>query len=47
MFFQSLQDISLNEVSVHWMGHTELTFEAPYEKLKYSFLQETSQFYEQ
>lgn len=44
---KAFQDISLNEVCVHWVGHTDLKYEECYDLLSRRILEECSYFYDE
>ncbi|CAD8081687.1 unnamed protein product [Paramecium sonneborni] len=46
-FNKSIQDISINEVSVHWIGHQDFCYEEFYEQLSERIQQETSLYYDE
>ncbi|CAD8168536.1 unnamed protein product [Paramecium pentaurelia] len=46
-FNKSIQDISINEVSVHWIGHLDCCYEEFYEQLSERVQHETSLYYDE
>jgi len=36
-FIEFLTDISLNEVTIHWSNHTDVTASVPYQKVEKLF----------
>ncbi|CAD8080274.1 unnamed protein product [Paramecium sonneborni] len=46
-FNKSIQDISINEVSVHWIGHKDCCYEEFYEQLSERVQQESSLYYDE
>ncbi|CAK80374.1 unnamed protein product (macronuclear) [Paramecium tetraurelia] len=46
-FNKSIQDLSINEVSVHWIGHLDCCYEEFYEQLSERVQQETSLYYDE
>ncbi|CAD8061793.1 unnamed protein product [Paramecium primaurelia] len=46
-FNKSIQDISINEISVHWIGHLDCCYEEFYELLSERIQHETSLYYDE
>merc|ERR1711976_835902 len=44
-FIEFLTDISLNEVTIHWANHTDVTASVPYQKVEKLFLEDCLNIY--
>ncbi|KAM3134564.1 hypothetical protein pb186bvf_013378 [Paramecium bursaria] len=45
--FKAFSDLSLQEISIHWVGHTQCPYEKLYEQFLERFLHESSLYYDQ
>lgn len=46
-FCENMMDLSVNEASVHWLGHTDMQVGHIYADLHSTFLQKTALYYEE